>query len=102
MLPKVSRNMPWEKLDEDMLAHLEACGLDEAWDSDNAPSDTEPDLYPDAKTPEEIVAEVVPHAEYRALVPGLQRNTDAGHVTSNHIAIWGRAVRKNHREHARS
>ena len=71
-MPRISRNTTWEQYDEDMLTHLEACGLDHGWNSDDAPSDDEPDFYPDAKTAAEIVAEVVPNAAYRAEVAGLR------------------------------
>ena len=93
LLPKVTRSTKWEPFEEDSFAHLEVCGLDSAWDSDEAPSDTEPDLYPDAKTAAEIVAEVAPHAAYRSKVTGLRQNTEAAGVTSNMIAVWARAVR---------
>ena len=53
-LPRITRATVWEKFEEDIVAHLEVHGLDEAWDSDNEPSDTEPDFFPEAKTAEEL------------------------------------------------
>ena len=76
-LPRISRSTKFEKFEEDMIAHLEACGLDEGWDSDNAPSDTELGFYPDARTAEEIEAEVIPHTVYRSKVPGLLARHEA-------------------------
>ena len=70
-LPRITTKSTWHTFDDDMLAHLEASGLDEGWASDDAPLDTEPDFYPAAGNATEIVDEVVPVAAYRNLVTGL-------------------------------
>ena len=71
VLPRITTRTKWSNFQDDMQAYLEANGLDEGWESDEQPSDTEPEFYPTAETADGIVAEVVPVAEYRGKVTGL-------------------------------
>ena len=54
-LPRITTKSTWNTFDDDMLAYLEASGLDAGWESDDAPSDTEPDFYPAAENAAEIL-----------------------------------------------
>ena len=74
-LPRISRGTTWEKFEEDMVAHLEVQGLDEAWDSDNEPSDTEPEFFPEAKSAAELASYVATNPTYRAQVTGFAAAT---------------------------